>query len=113
MARHPEAWREPIPALLRGDEFPPPKLKEVYSADPRYPHIHTASQGRELLPGCPEQKFPRFDMRIMRERQAQARQVKRSAGLSDIQAKPMLDLQDLEELNPEMIEAHLMEQSLD
>merc|ERR1719223_1613600 len=34
--RHPLAWAEPIPTLLRGDDFPPPKRPEYVRPDPTF-----------------------------------------------------------------------------
>lgn len=75
--RHPRAWQEAIPTLLRGDDFPPPKRTTHLSPDPTKPHLHTG-RTTQLPHGVPEQPFPRMDLSLMRriEQSAQRRAVR-------------------------------------
>ncbi|CAK0891423.1 unnamed protein product [Prorocentrum cordatum] len=63
--RHPLAWAEPIPTLLRGDDFLPPLRGTSVLPDHTKPFHH---YGREkaIPQGTPEQEFPRIDLALMR-----------------------------------------------
>mmetsp|Transcript_73911 Transcript_73911/g.116675 ORF Transcript_73911/g.116675 Transcript_73911/m.116675 type:complete len:239 (+) Transcript_73911:95-811(+) len=63
--RHPLAWAEPIPTLLRGDDFPPPSRPEHVPPDPTKPFQHH-SRSLVIPPGAPPQVFPRIDLAVLR-----------------------------------------------
>merc|ERR1712032_172598 len=63
--RHPMAWAEPIPTLLRGDDFAPPKRPEAVLPDHTKPFQHYG-QAKVIPDGTPEQEFPRIDLALLR-----------------------------------------------
>mmetsp|Transcript_10165 Transcript_10165/g.16833 ORF Transcript_10165/g.16833 Transcript_10165/m.16833 type:complete len:246 (-) Transcript_10165:24-761(-) len=63
--RHPLAWAEPIPTLLRGDDFPPPKRPEYVPPDHTKPFEHY-SRHNVMPAGTPPQEFPRIDLSVLR-----------------------------------------------
>eukprot|EP00440_Ansanella_granifera_P008555 gb/GFBE01009268.1/.p1 GENE.gb/GFBE01009268.1/~~gb/GFBE01009268.1/.p1 ORF type:complete len:242 (+),score=37.25 gb/GFBE01009268.1/:1-726(+) len=63
--RHPLAWAEPVPTLLRGDDFPPPKRGDTVLPDHTKPFQHYG-QVRQVPGGTPEQEFPRIDLAMLR-----------------------------------------------
>mmetsp|Transcript_39130 Transcript_39130/g.110591 ORF Transcript_39130/g.110591 Transcript_39130/m.110591 type:complete len:239 (+) Transcript_39130:52-768(+) len=71
--RHPMAWAEPIPTLLRGDDFAPPKRPESILPDHTKPFQHYG-QVKAIPPGTPPQEFPRVDLAVLRaDRDARAK----------------------------------------
>merc|ERR1712137_957355 len=70
--RHPLAWAEPIPTLLRGDDFPPPKRSEQVLPDPTKPFQHY-NKKKEIPAGTPHQVFPRIDLALLRSDQTKQR----------------------------------------
>eukprot|EP00930_Biecheleria_cincta_P001817 TRINITY_DN102908_c0_g1_i1.p2 TRINITY_DN102908_c0_g1~~TRINITY_DN102908_c0_g1_i1.p2 ORF type:complete len:241 (+),score=39.22 TRINITY_DN102908_c0_g1_i1:87-809(+) len=72
MPRHPLAWAEPVPTLLRGDDFAPPKRADTVLPDHTKPFQHYGRPG--VPPGTPEQEFPRIDLAMLRaDREARNR----------------------------------------
>jgi len=63
--RHPQAWQEPIPTLLRGDDFPPPRRGDTVLPDHTKPFAHYGGQ-RNIPEGTPYQEFPRIDLAMLR-----------------------------------------------
>ena len=64
MPRHKDAWSEPIPTLLRGDEFSPYDKTNRLEPQRHLPHLH---QGGPFLPeGVPYQNFPRVNLTMLR-----------------------------------------------
>lgn len=71
--RHPMAWAEPIPTLLRGDDFTPPERGDSVLPDHTKPFEHYG-QIKTIPHGTPEQEFPRIDLAVLRaEKDARAR----------------------------------------
>mmetsp|Transcript_19359 Transcript_19359/g.43549 ORF Transcript_19359/g.43549 Transcript_19359/m.43549 type:complete len:233 (-) Transcript_19359:117-815(-) len=63
--RHPLAWAEPIPTLLRGDDFAPPRRGEDILPDHTKPFAHYTKL--KVVPdGTPEQDFPRINIARLR-----------------------------------------------
>eukprot|EP00401_Gymnodinium_catenatum_P044901 CAMPEP_0117544926 /NCGR_PEP_ID=MMETSP0784-20121206/45830_1 /TAXON_ID=39447 /ORGANISM="" /LENGTH=211 /DNA_ID=CAMNT_0005341755 /DNA_START=42 /DNA_END=677 /DNA_ORIENTATION=+ len=67
--RHPHAWAEAIPTLLRGDDFPPPQRPETILPDHTKPFSHYGP-ARVIPPGTPPQTFPRIDLAFLRSDRA-------------------------------------------
>ncbi|CAJ1336631.1 unnamed protein product [Effrenium voratum] len=65
MPRHPLAWAEPVPTLLRGDDIPPPKRGDSVLPDHSKPFKHYG-QVKEIPPGTPQQEFPRVNVAMLR-----------------------------------------------
>lgn len=63
--RHPLAWAEPVPTLLRGDDFPPPKRGDTVLPDHTKPFQHYG-QAKEIPTGTPPQEFPKIDLAMLR-----------------------------------------------
>lgn len=63
--RHPMAWAEPIPTLLRGDDFPPPRRNETKLPDHTKPFQHYGPH-KYMPTGTPTQDFPRIDLAVLR-----------------------------------------------
>merc|ERR1712039_7181 len=63
--RHPMAWAEPIPTLLRGDDFAPPKRPEAVLPDHTKP-FHHYGLTRSIPDGTPQQEFPKIDLAVLR-----------------------------------------------
>uniref|UniRef100_A0A7S4T4P1 Large ribosomal subunit protein uL23m n=1 Tax=Alexandrium monilatum TaxID=311494 RepID=A0A7S4T4P1_9DINO len=71
--RHPLAWAEPIPTLLRGDDFPPPVRSESVLPDHTKPFEHYG-RAKAIPPGTPPQEFPRIDIAMLRaDKEARSR----------------------------------------
>eukprot|EP00933_Yihiella_yeosuensis_P045394 TRINITY_DN4075_c0_g1_i1.p1 TRINITY_DN4075_c0_g1~~TRINITY_DN4075_c0_g1_i1.p1 ORF type:complete len:242 (-),score=34.67 TRINITY_DN4075_c0_g1_i1:210-935(-) len=71
--RHPLAWAEPVPTLLRGDDFPAPERPEAPVPDLTKP-FHHYGQTKSIPYGTPEQEFPRIDLAMLRaDKEARAR----------------------------------------
>lgn len=70
--RHPMAWAEPIPTLLRGDDFAPPQRPETALPDHTKPFQHYGPV-RNVPPGTPPQVFPRIDLAMLRADKENAR----------------------------------------
>lgn len=63
--RHPLAWAEAIPTLLRGEDFPPPGRSETVLPDHTKPFGHYGT--KRLIPeGTPHQEFARIDLVVLR-----------------------------------------------
>eukprot|EP00434_Breviolum_minutum_P023828 symbB.v1.2.021021.t1/scaffold1795.1/size101065/3 len=65
MPRHPLAWAEPVPTLLRGEDFPPPKRSDAVLPDHTKPFQHYG-QAKEIPAGTPPQEFPRINVAMLR-----------------------------------------------
>lgn len=76
--RHPLAWAEPIPTLLRGDDFPPPNRPELVAPDPTKPFQHY-SAARLIPHGTPHQEFPRIDLSVLRAERDEAESLREPA----------------------------------
>ena len=66
--RHDEAWKEPLPLLLRGKGAAPRISKDEENSlhvDKRYPFQHFTKR-REIPRGTPEQSFPRINVEELR-----------------------------------------------
>merc|ERR1719401_1910605 len=63
--RHPLAWAEPIPTLLRGDDFAPPQRPEQVLPDLTKPFQHFGA-AKSIPVGTPEQEHPRIDLAVLR-----------------------------------------------
>eukprot|EP00927_Polykrikos_kofoidii_P062452 TRINITY_DN57264_c0_g1_i1.p1 TRINITY_DN57264_c0_g1~~TRINITY_DN57264_c0_g1_i1.p1 ORF type:complete len:264 (-),score=33.40 TRINITY_DN57264_c0_g1_i1:105-824(-) len=63
--RHPLAWAESIPTLLRGDDFDPPKRSEQILPDHTKPFQHYGPV-KSIPEGTSEQTFPRIDLAMLR-----------------------------------------------
>lgn len=70
--RHPLAWSEPLPTLLRGDEFPPPYRSEQVLPDHTKPFQHYTRE-HEIPEGTPPQEFPRINIALLRADREQER----------------------------------------
>lgn len=76
--RHPLAWAEPIPTLLRGEEFPPPYRSERILPDHTKPFVHyRGPESTEVPEGTPPQEFPRIDIALLRAQKEQASSTER------------------------------------
>lgn len=62
---HAEAWAEPVPTLLRGDDFPPPRRGDSVLPDHTKPFQHYG-QVKEIPKGTPAQEFPRVNVAMLR-----------------------------------------------
>eukprot|EP00929_Paragymnodinium_shiwhaense_P114870 TRINITY_DN83418_c0_g1_i1.p1 TRINITY_DN83418_c0_g1~~TRINITY_DN83418_c0_g1_i1.p1 ORF type:complete len:252 (-),score=31.16 TRINITY_DN83418_c0_g1_i1:139-894(-) len=63
--RHPLAWSEAIPTLLRGDDFAPPQRPERILPDHTKPFQHYGEE-MAIPKGTPHQPFPRIDLALLR-----------------------------------------------
>merc|ERR1711924_343232 len=72
--RHPLAWSESIPTLLRGDDFPPPQRPEQVLPDHTKPFQHYGP-GKSIPAGTPPQEFPRIDLALLRSDRKGGREV--------------------------------------
>lgn len=63
--RHPLAWSEPIPTLLRGDDFAPPSQSKRILPDHTKPFQHYTSE-KAIPEGTPYQEFPRINLAALR-----------------------------------------------
>mmetsp|Transcript_48158 Transcript_48158/g.111885 ORF Transcript_48158/g.111885 Transcript_48158/m.111885 type:complete len:243 (-) Transcript_48158:31-759(-) len=63
--RHPLAWAEPIPTLLRGDDFSPPQRGEEVLPDHTKPYSHYG-EFKAIPLGTPPQEHPRIDLAVLR-----------------------------------------------
>lgn len=82
--RHPMAWAEPIPTLLRGDDFPPPQRGDTLLPDHTKPFQHYG-QAQAIPPGTPPQEFPKIDLALLRaEKDARARADRESRVLVEL-----------------------------
>mmetsp|Transcript_99850 Transcript_99850/g.237987 ORF Transcript_99850/g.237987 Transcript_99850/m.237987 type:complete len:238 (+) Transcript_99850:65-778(+) len=84
MPRHALAWAEPVPTLLRGDDFPAPARGETVLPDHTKPFHHYGGSA-ELPPGTPEQEFPRINIAMLRaEKESRAYGKDRNRFLIDL-----------------------------
>eukprot|EP00747_Dinoflagellata_sp_TGD_P206720 gnl/TRDRNA2_/TRDRNA2_80395_c0_seq1.p2 gnl/TRDRNA2_/TRDRNA2_80395_c0~~gnl/TRDRNA2_/TRDRNA2_80395_c0_seq1.p2 ORF type:complete len:234 (+),score=38.43 gnl/TRDRNA2_/TRDRNA2_80395_c0_seq1:137-838(+) len=66
--RHPLAWQEPIPTLLRGNDFGRPAMPETPIPDHTKPfqHYEAGQRNRYIPEGASPQTFPRIDLAVLR-----------------------------------------------
>lgn len=63
--RHHYAWAEPLPTLLRGDDFLGPRTSSKVLPDHTKPFQHY-TDANVIPEGTPHQEFPRIDLAVLR-----------------------------------------------
>jgi len=81
--RHPMAWAEPIPTLLRGDDFDAPSRPETVAPDHTKP-FHHYTYAKVVPEGTPEQESPRINLTVLRADKLAAEKRAQAANLTHI-----------------------------